>query len=168
MSDKKIKNNTYTHDEINAMFNKYFSTPMSPLAATTVFPEHAFEIKFDSKSRKHFLYKDYVKNIYVDEPARIVVVKFYDDSIEKVKCHDGDDFDVSIGASIGIARHLFGSHTSFYKHIIKKKTVYVKRVEPTEYDNYIKWCKENNIRLISETTFRKNKAKYLNKMKGEK
>ena len=161
MSDKKIKNNIYTHDEIESMFDKcYLGSVLVPNALKFC------ELKVDPK--KTFLSSSYVKSIYVDEPARIVVVKFYDDSIEKVKCHDGDDFHVSIGASIGIARHLFGSHTSFYKHIIQKKTVYVKRLEPTEYDNYIKWCKENNIRLISETTFRKNKAKYLNKMKGEK
>ena len=110
---------------------------------------------------------DYVKAIYVDEQARLIVVKFQDNQIEKIKCSKEDDFDISIGVSLAIARHVFGSHARFYKHILGKKVIYTKRLEPTEYEIYNKWCKEHKERLVSETTFKKNKAKYLNRMKGE-
>lgn len=111
---------------------------------------------------------DYVKRIFVDEQEKIVVVKFYDDTIEKVKCSNEDDFDVQVGVAIAIARHIFGSHSCYYKHILGKKITYTKKAELSYYENYIKWCKEHKERLISENTFKKNKAKYLKKMEGEK
>lgn len=110
---------------------------------------------------------DFVQGIYVDEVKRIVVVKFYDNSIEKVHCSKEDDFDPTVGVSLALSRRLFGSHSRFYKHVVKRKTQYVKRAEANSYAAYRKWCKENGEYLISETTFKKNKAKYLNRMKGE-
>ena len=110
---------------------------------------------------------DYIKGIYVDEIEKIVVVKFADNSIEKVKCSKEDDFDPTVGVSLALSRHLFGSHSRFYKHVVKRKTQYVKRAEANSYGSYVKWCHENKKRFVSETTFKKNKAKYLNRMKGE-
>ena len=111
---------------------------------------------------------NYVKRIFVDEQEKVIVVKFLDNTIEKVKCSEEDDFDINVGVAIAIARHIFGSHSNYYKKILGKIT-YTKKAESTEYEKYIKWCKETKTRrLVSESTFKKNKAKYLSKMEGEK
>lgn len=118
---------------------------------------------------------NYIKAIYVDEVEKVVVVRFVDGGKEIVKCGEHDEFDVSVGVALGIARHLFGNHTQFYKHVVEKKTVYVKKkddelvnVGDKEYDRYVAWCKKNHKRLASYSTFKKNKNKYLAKTKGEK
>lgn len=114
----------------------------------------------------------YVKSIHVDEVERVVVVRFHDNSKEIVKCGKNDEFDVAVGVALGIARHLFGSHAAFYKRVVAKKTQYTKRLPTeeisTEYALYCIWCKNNHKRVASEKTFKKNKNKYLAKMKGEK
>ena len=66
---------------------------------------------------------DIIKGIYVNEAKRIVVVRFSDGSVEKVKCCEEDDFDVTVGASIAICRYIFGSHTAFYRKVIGKKVI---------------------------------------------
>ena len=113
---------------------------------------------------------DYVDKIYVDEDARTVVTVFADKTKEVVKCSENDEFDVVVGVALGIARRLFGNHTNFYKKVVGKKAIYVKKKssrKPSEYEIYRKWCLDNHKRLANEVTFKKNKNKYLAKMKGE-
>lgn len=111
---------------------------------------------------------DFIQGVYVDEVKRIVVVKFYDNSIEKVHCSKEDDFDPAVGAALAISRHIFGSHTKFYKRVLRDKIQYTNKEEPSSYAAYTKWCREHKQRLISEITFKKNKSKYLNRMKVTK
>ena len=115
------------------------------------------------------MHPNYVKGVYVDEIEKIVTVVFYDGGREIVRCGENDEFDIAVGVALGVCRHLFG-HTQFYKHIVKKKMSYTKRLAEAkinEYETYVNWCKINHKRIASETTFRKNKNKYLAKMKGE-
>ena len=74
-------------------------------------------------SESSFLHPNIIKGIYADAEKKVVVVRFGNDHIEKVKCDKNDDFDVIVGASIGICRYIFGSHVNFYKRIIDEKTV---------------------------------------------
>ena len=67
-----------------------------------------------------------VEHIYVNEEKRIIVVKFVDGTVEKVKCDEEDDFDVTIGVALAICRRIFGSHARFYKKVVKDKTILVK------------------------------------------
>ena len=60
-----------------------------------------------------------VRNIYVDEKEKRVVVIFVDGQKQVVKCSPKDEFDVEIGVALAIARHFFGSKTQLRKFIQK-------------------------------------------------
>lgn len=114
---------------------------------------------------------DFIRNIYANEEKKVVVVLFKDNTKEVVKCHKEDNFSVYIGVAIAIARHHFGTPSQFHK-IVNKKTTYMgqQKVEEkkNEYSDYVKWARKNGKYVVTLATFNKNKAKYLNRMKGEK
>lgn len=116
------------------------------------------------------IHPDFIKKVFVNLEERIVVVLFSNDEKEIVKCSENDDFDVTIGVALAVCRHLFG-HTNFYKKIVGKKTYYQqkreKKVANNDYVAYLKWCEANKKRKVAEATFKKNKYKYLARMKGE-
>lgn len=59
------------------------------------------------------------KSITVNEKKRIVTVVFNDGDVRMSKCSKSDHFDVSVGAALCVAQHLFGSKTNYHKKIEK-------------------------------------------------
>lgn len=52
--------------------------------------------------------------------CRLVTVVFEDGTRETVKCVDGDDYDVNVGAALCVAYKAFGSRTAFRNEVAAK------------------------------------------------
>lgn len=62
---------------------------------------------------------DVIRNIYVNESEKVIVVVFKDGEKQIVKCSPDDEFDIEVGVALAIARYCFGSKTQFRKFIQK-------------------------------------------------
>lgn len=60
-----------------------------------------------------------IKGIYPNEEKKLVVVKFDDDSVIKVKCSKEDEFDVYVGVALAYSYKQYGSNTKFRKMVDK-------------------------------------------------
>ena len=60
-----------------------------------------------------------IRNIYIDEESKCVVVVFADGEKQIVKCSPNDEFDAEIGVALALARYYFGSKTQLRKFIQK-------------------------------------------------
>ena len=60
-----------------------------------------------------------IKGIYPQKEKRLVVVKFSDDSIIKLHCHEEDEFNVEIAAALAIAYKLYGTKGEFRRQVKK-------------------------------------------------
>lgn len=60
-----------------------------------------------------------IKGIYPNEKKKLVVVKFDDDSVIKVKCSKEDEFDVYVGVALAYSYKQYGSNTKFRKMVDK-------------------------------------------------
>ena len=58
-----------------------------------------------------------IKGIYPNQSKGIIVVKFQDDSIVKIKCCEEDEFDINIGVALAYAYKCFGSKSHFKKEV---------------------------------------------------
>lgn len=63
-----------------------------------------------------------IKGIYPQKDKRMVVVKFSDNSIVKLHCHEEDTFNVEIAAALAIAYKFCGGNKSKFKRIVKEFT----------------------------------------------
>lgn len=72
-----------------------------------------------------------IKSIQVNERKRLVTVVFTDGDVRIVNCNKEDNFDVTIGVSLAISEHLFGSKTKRTK-FINEKTKIIKAKEKKE------------------------------------
>ena len=61
--------------------------------------------------------KRVIKGIYPNQSKGIIVVKFQDDSIVKIKCCEEDEFDINIGVALAYAYKCFGSKSHFKKEV---------------------------------------------------
>lgn len=62
-----------------------------------------------------------IKNVHVNESKGIIVVVFTDGGKEIVRCHPDDHFNVEIGFSLALARHIYGSRSSLVREINSKR-----------------------------------------------
>ena len=58
-----------------------------------------------------------IKGIYPNQSKGIIVVKFHDDSVIKIKCCEEDEFDINIGVALAYAYKCFGSKSHFKKEV---------------------------------------------------
>lgn len=58
-----------------------------------------------------------IVGVYPNKDKRILVVKFSDDSVIKIKCCEEDKFDINIGVALAYAYKCFGSKTHFKKEV---------------------------------------------------
>ena len=58
-----------------------------------------------------------IKGIYPNQSKGIIVVKFQDDSIVKIKGCEEDEFDINIGVALAYAYKCFGSKSHFKKEV---------------------------------------------------
>lgn len=60
---------------------------------------------------------DAIKGIYANEKEKVVVVKWFDNTITKAKCCEGDSFDLYTGVAIALCKKTFGSNNKFKKKV---------------------------------------------------
>ena len=84
-------------------------------------PRYTFEC-FINKRKKPYM-SNMIKGIYPQPKKKMVVVKFKDNTIIKVKCQEEDEFDVYIGVALAYSYKSFGSNSQFRKFVdnIKKE-----------------------------------------------
>lgn len=58
-----------------------------------------------------------IKGVYANEAEKIVVVKWLDNTTTKVKCCEGDSFDLYTGVAIALCKKMFGSKNKFKNKI---------------------------------------------------
>ena len=58
-----------------------------------------------------------IKGVYANEAEKIVVVKWLDNTTTKVKCCEGDNFDLYTGVAIALCKKMFGSKNKFKNKI---------------------------------------------------
>lgn len=58
-----------------------------------------------------------INSVYVNEAEKIVVVKWLDNTTTKVKCCEGDNFDLYTGVAIALCKKMFGSKNKFKNKI---------------------------------------------------
>lgn len=112
----------------NGIINK-LSTSIGPIETVCVGPVSDYYKKArDYEKENKMLKKDndilvkdakkrVIKGIYPNQSKGIIVVKFQDDSIVKIKCCEEDEFDINIGVAIAYAYKCFGSKSHFKKEV---------------------------------------------------
>lgn len=60
-----------------------------------------------------------IKDCYVNEEKRTVVIKWADNSTTKSTCHKADTFDPVAGFAIAFAKHYYGSSKKFHEFALK-------------------------------------------------
>ena len=116
----------------NGIINK-LSTSIGPIETCSVgyVPDYYKKVK-DCEIENRMLKKDndilvkdakkrVIKGIYPNQSKGIIVVKFQDDSIVKIKCCEEDEFDINIGVALAYAYKCFGSK-SYFKKEVKRLT----------------------------------------------
>ena len=68
----------------------------------------------------------YIHDIYADTEKGVIVVKWADKTITKVKVDSADDWDLEAGVNAAIVKRLYKSHNAF-KKFIKANTTYIQR-----------------------------------------
>lgn len=69
-----------------------------------------------------------IERIIANKSGRCTIIFFKDGGKEVVRCSKEDQFDVYVGAAIGIARHVYKTSSQFHKAVNKVLTI----VEPKE------------------------------------
>ena len=112
----------------NGIINK-LSTSIAPIETCSVGYVTDYYKKFnDCEKENKMLKKDndilvkdakkrVIKGIYPNQSKGIIVVKFQDDSIVKIKCCEEDEFDINIGVALAYAYKCFGSKSHFKKEV---------------------------------------------------
>ena len=60
-----------------------------------------------------------IKGVYPNEKKKIVVVKFNDNSVVKVKCQKEDNFDIYVGVALAYCYKKYGTNSQFRKFVDK-------------------------------------------------
>lgn len=58
-----------------------------------------------------------IKGIYPQIKKRLVVVKFEDNSIVKLNCHEEDEFNVEVATALAIAYKVYGAKGEFRRQV---------------------------------------------------
>lgn len=87
--------------------------------------------EFNSQLRSHIYYADptiekYISDIYADPEKGVIVVKWADKTVTKVKVDSADNWDLEAGVNAAIVKRLYKSHNAF-KNFITKNTTYIQR-----------------------------------------
>lgn len=48
-----------------------------------------------------------IKDIFYNEKKKVVIVKFGDGKKAVTHCHEGDEFDLSVGISLCVTKHIY-------------------------------------------------------------
>lgn len=98
----------------------------------TPFDVNSFVVhEFNSQLRSHIYYADptieeYISDIYADPEKGVIVVKWADKTVTKVKVDSADNWDLEAGVNAAIVKRLYKSHNAF-KNFITKNTTYIQR-----------------------------------------
>lgn len=76
---------------------------------------------------------DEITNVEILVPNKVIKVTFSDNTFEKSVCDEVDNFDLSIGISICILKHLYG-RTKYYKKVKDAIKLYTNNCKKLEED----------------------------------
>ena len=96
-----------------ADYSSYYSTGSIGYAS---YPETR---KTEDKTKTSTVSIPKVKGIYPQLDKRLCVVKFDDNSIVKLHCHEEDEFDVEIATALAIAYKVYGAKGEFRRQVEK-------------------------------------------------
>ena len=87
--------------------------------------------ELNSQLHSHIYYADptieeYIYDIYADPEKGVIVVKWADKTVTKVKVDSADNWDLEAGVNAAIVKRFYKSHNAF-KNFITKNTTYIQR-----------------------------------------
>lgn len=115
------------YEDENGIINKLNTISSIETCSVDYAPDYYKKVK-DCEIENRMLKKDndilvkdakkrVIKGIYPNQSKGIIVVKFQDDSIVKIKCCEEDEFDINIGVALAYAYKCFGSKSHFKKEV---------------------------------------------------
>ncbi len=78
--------------------------------------------------------KTNIKQVFVNETEKVVVVLFGDGTKEVVKCSPDDAFDPYVGVSVAVTRHQYGTTSKFRREVDKVTTIVKPKVKKVKVE----------------------------------
>lgn len=100
----------------------YATTSISPIGYYSGSSPAVKKENSKSVSKSAWNWIPAIKGIYPQKDKRMVVVKFSDNSIVKLHCHEEDTFNVEIAAALAIAYKFCSGNKSKFKRMVKEFT----------------------------------------------